>query len=41
MPNDLNLAKVKRVEDIDLANCFDDETKGQVTSEMKSHLKDS
>ena len=39
MPNDSNLAKVKRVEDIDLANCFDDETKGKVPSDMKSPLK--
>ena len=36
LPNDLNLAKVKRVEDIDLANCFNDETKGKVPSEIKS-----
>ena len=38
MPNDLNLAKVKRVEDIDLANCFNDETKEKLPSEIKSPL---
>ena len=38
VPNDLKLAKEKRVEDIDLANCFDEETKGKVPSEMMSPL---
>ena len=38
VPNDLNSAKLKIVEDIDLANCFDDETKAKVPSEMKSPL---
>ena len=39
VPNDLNLVKVKRVVDIDLANWFNDETKGKVPSELKSPLK--
>ena len=38
VPNDLNSATVKRVEYIDLANCFDEETKGKVPSEMMSPL---